>query len=75
MSVVDLKPGQRGVITHVGGEGAFRRRILELGLLPGVVLRLGPLGASSDPLTVLVRGMSLSLRRADAATIFVTVAP
>lgn len=60
-------------VVSISGKGAFRRRVLELGLLPGVaVVRTGqaPLG---DPLTFQVRGASLSLRRSEAATIAVEV--
>ena len=58
-------------VISIAGRGGFRRRVLELGLLPGVaVVRTGqaPLG---DPLTFQVRGASLSLRRSEAATIAV----
>ena len=61
--------GRQGVITRVDGEPSFRRRLMEMGLVPGTpVCRTGqaPLG---DPLRFRVRGMSLSLRRADAALI------
>jgi ferrous iron transport protein A len=53
-------------VVSVGGARAFRRRLLELGVLPGVPIqktRVAPLG---DPLEIEVRGASLSLRRAEA---------
>ena len=53
-------------VTHVAGEGSFRRRLMELGLVPGTrieVVGIAPLG---DPLELLVRGSSLSIRRAEA---------
>ena len=56
-------------ITHIGGEGSFRRRLLELGLVPGTrveLLRVAPLG---DPVELLVRGASLSIRKAEAGAI------
>lgn len=56
-------------VTRVGGDGAYRRRLLELGLVPGTpieVVRVAPLG---DPLELLVRGGSLSIRRAEAEVI------
>lgn len=64
-----LDVGMSGVVVSVGGSGPFRRRLLELGLVPGTsVARLGqaPLG---DPMTFRVRGTVLSLRREDAATV------
>ncbi len=56
-------------ITAVGGDRAFRRRLLELGFLPGVevqVLGAAPMG---DPLDIEVRGCRFSLRRAEADAI------
>jgi Fe2+ transport system protein FeoA len=56
-------------ITRIGGEGSFRRRLLELGLVPGTrveLLRVAPLG---DPVELLVRGASLSIRKAEAGAI------
>ena len=64
-----LLVGEEGVIEGVGGALGFRRRLLELGLVPGTrVVRTGqaPLG---DPLRFRMRDTSLSLRRVDAASI------
>lgn len=69
MTLGDLPIGAGGIIDRVGGPRAFRRRLLELGLLPGTkveVLRVAPLG---DPIEVLIRGYRLSLRREDAALV------
>jgi Fe2+ transport system protein FeoA len=66
LDLSDLKRGESAVITSIAGSGAFRRRLLELGLLPGTpVARAGkaPLG---DPLAFRIRGAVLSLRRRDA---------
>lgn len=65
--------GQRWRVTRVGGTRAFRRRLMELGLVPGTaveVIGVAPLG---DPVELLVRGCSLSVRRGEAAE--VTVEP
>lgn len=66
-TLAEARPGARVTITRVGGERSFRRRLLELGLLPGTsveVLRVAPLG---DPMELLVRGCYLSIRRGEAA--------
>lgn len=58
-------------VAAVSGERSFRRRIQELGLVPGTVvelLRVAPLG---DPLELRARGCLLSIRRAEAAAIAV----
>jgi ferrous iron transport protein A len=64
--------GEALQIVSVGGPRSFRRRLLELGLLPGCtvkVLRVAPLG---DPLELLVRDTHLSIRRNEAQQIFVS---
>ena len=66
-----LKPKERGTIVKVGGDGAVRRRILDMGVVPGTeveVVKVAPLG---DPLDLLIRGYHLSLRREEAREIFV----
>lgn len=62
----ELRPGQSAVLESVGGQGAFRRRLMEMGLLPGTTVRLVRGGGLSDLLELEVRGMFLSLRCADA---------
>ncbi len=62
----DLKPGQSAVICDLCGCGGCKRRLLELGLLPGqeiLVERVGPFG---EPIGIKVRGYHLSLRRGQA---------
>jgi Fe2+ transport system protein FeoA len=69
MTMDRLGSGQAARVLKVGGVGAFRRRLLELGVLPGTeVVRTGqaPLG---DPLSFRVRGAVLCLRRDQAAAI------
>ena len=65
----DLHIGKRGVIAKVDGSGAVRRRLLDMGLVPGCdvkVCKVAPLG---DPIEITVRGYQLSLRKAEAAMI------
>jgi Fe2+ transport system protein FeoA len=71
LTLDQLPIDETGVVREVGGSGGFRRRLLELGLVPGTpVLRTGqaPLG---DPLTFRVRGALLSIRRDDARAVAV----
>lgn len=53
-------------IQHVGGDRAFRRRLLELGFLPGVEVRVLGVAPMGDPLDIEIRGCRFSLRRAEA---------
>ena len=75
MTLDKLPLGKEAVITAVGGEGALRCHLLDMGLIPKtrvVVEKIAPLG---DPLELRVRGYSLSLRKEDAREIQVEVAP
>ena len=64
-----LGVGDAATIEYVGGERAFRRRIMELGFVPGTRVELVAVAPLGDPLEFLVRGSSLSIRRADAAEV------
>ena len=69
MTLDDLHMGKSGVILTVGGEGALRRRLLDMGLTPknpGFVRKVAPLG---DPIEVCLRGYELTLRKDDARKI------
>ena len=62
----EIKVGQRAKIVRVHGEGALRRRIMDMGLTRGTdiyVRKVAPLG---DPMELAVRGYELSVRKGDA---------
>lgn len=64
-------PGERGRIAHIDAAPGVTRRLMELGLVPGIeieMVRRAPLG---DPIEVSVRGLRLSLRRSEAGHIHV----
>jgi Fe2+ transport system protein FeoA len=63
----DLSPGCEAALLAVGGSRSFRRRLMELGLLPGTRVRVVRWVGIGDLLEVEVRGGHLSLRGADAA--------
>ena len=65
----DVKVGETAVIVRLHGEGALKRRIMDMGLTRGTevyVRKVAPLG---DPLELTVRGYELSLRKGDAELI------
>ncbi len=71
--LIELKPGEKGVIVKVVGVGSVRRRLLDMGLVKGaeiVVVRRAPLG---DPIEFQLKGYNLSLRKEEAKTVFVKV--
>ncbi len=62
----ETKVGQTVTVKKLNGEGAVKRRIMDMGLTKGTkvyVRKVAPLG---DPIEVTVRGYELSLRKADA---------
>ena len=64
-----IKIGGTAKVVKIHGEGAIRRRIMDMGITRGVeikVIKVAPLG---DPLEITVRGYELSLRKSDAAMI------
>lgn len=69
MTLRDLKPGESGTILKVGGKGALRRRLLEMGLTPGAKLSVQKTAPLGDPIEILIRGYHLTLRKDDAAEI------
>ena len=69
----ELKPGEVGRTVRILGPGSIRRRILDMGIVKGTeieVERVAPLG---DPVEVKIKGYHLSLRKEEAANIFVEV--
>lgn len=71
----DLRRGQSAVVSSIEGLRSFRRRLLEMGLVPGTevtVVNVAPLG---DPLFIEVRGSRWSLRHDEAAEILVSSEP
>jgi len=65
----ELKVGETGKIVRLNGEGAVKRRMMDMGLTKGTgvtVRKVAPLG---DPIELTVRGYELSIRKSEAATI------
>ena len=73
MTLDKLPLGQEAVITAVGGEGALRCRLLDMGLIPKTRVRVEKIAPLGDPPELRVRGYSLSLRKEDAGKIEVEV--
>ena len=69
MLLSEIQTGQIVQVVGIAGQSSFRRRLMELGLVPGTrveLLRVAPLG---DPVELLLRGASLSIRKAEAGVI------
>ena len=73
MTLDQLAHGSAATIRGVGGAGSFRRRLLELGMVPGTTIERSGQAPLGDPLTFRLRGSVLSLRRVDAEQVEVEV--
>ena len=73
MTLDKLPLGQEAMITAVGGEGALRLRLLDMGLIPKTTIRVEKIAPLGDPIELRVRDYALSLRKEDARNIQVEV--
>jgi ferrous iron transport protein A len=67
-----LYPGESGTVIHVEGSGQVRKRILDMGIVPGVrieVIRCAPMG---DPVELKLREYLLTLRKTEADSVIVS---
>lgn len=65
----DAAVGETVIVSKLMGEGAVKRRIMDMGITKGVAVYVRKVAPLGDPLEVTVRGYELSLRKADAALI------
>lgn len=69
MTLKDLKPGQEGIVVSIGEKGATRRRIMDMGVTPGAVVKVIKVAPLGDPIEINIRGYELSLRKDEASQI------
>lgn len=65
----DVKIGNWAKVVKLHGEGALRRRIMDMGITKGVEVRVRKVAPLGDPIEITVRGYELSLRKEDAQMI------
>lgn len=65
----DVKVGESATVKKLHGEGATKRRIMDMGITKGTNIKVRKLAPLGDPLELTVRGYELSLRKADAEMI------
>ena len=65
----DVKVGKSAKVVRVHGEGAIKRRIMDMGITKGVEIRVRKVAPLGDPMDLTLRGYELSLRKADAEMI------
>ena len=62
----ELLPGEQGRVVTVGGQGALRRRLLDMGITPRTLVTVEKIAPMGDPMELRLRGYGLSLRKQDA---------
>lgn len=65
----DVKVGENAVVVRLHGEGAVKRRIMDMGLTRGTEVHVRKVAPLGDPMELTVRGYELSVREADAEMI------
>lgn len=68
-SLKDVKVGESAIVRRLCGEGAVKRRIMDMGITKGVELYVRKVAPLGDPMELTVRGYELSVRKADAEMI------
>ena len=69
----ELKIGQHGKVIRIAAKDPIRKRILEMGITPGTEVNVKGVAPLGDPVEVLVRGYHLTLRKEEAANVYVEV--
>ncbi len=62
-------PGESGIVSEIAVTGLFRRRLLDMGITPGVEITLRKTAPLGDPIEITVRGYELSIRKSEAQAI------
>lgn len=72
MTLKEVKPGNSVQVVRLTGEGALKRRIMDMGITRGVTILVRKVAPLGDPIEINVRGYELSLRKSEAENILVT---
>lgn len=67
----DVKPGENVTVLKIQGEGAVKRRIMDMGVTKGSSIHLRKIAPLGDPIEITIRGYELSIRKSDAEKILV----
>ena len=67
----DIKVGSSAIVTQIGSIGALKRRLIDMGITPGVKIKVKKVAPLGDPIEINFRGYELSIRRSEALNIYV----
>lgn len=73
MTLDKLKIGQEAIVTAVGGEGALRLHMLDMGIIPKTKIMIRKVAPMGDPIEIHLRGYELSIRLEEARKIEVRI--
>lgn len=71
MTLKDAKVGSTVLVKKIEGEGAYKRRIMDMGITKGSELYIRKVAPLGDPVEITVRGYELSVRKSDAQCVIV----
>lgn len=69
MTLKDLRIGEKGTVVSIGEKGPVRRRIMDMGITPGAIIKVVKVAPLGDPIEIHIRGYELSLRKEEASQI------
>lgn len=69
MTVAELKLNQKGTVVKINGKGLIRKRLSEMGIVPGTLIRLERIAPLGDTINIRVKGYHLLLRKNEAKMI------
>lgn len=73
LKLTDLKIGERGRVVKITAEAEIKRRLLDMGIVPGAKVKVEKVAPLGDPIDIIVKGYHLSLRKEEASTITVEI--
>ncbi len=73
MKLSDLKVGQRAKIISIKNKGVIKRRLMDMGVLNGEILKIEKIAPFGDPIDIIIKNYHLSIRKAEAHEIEVEV--
>lgn len=68
-TINDLLVGQSAIVSQINCTGAMKRRLIDMGITPGVKVNLHKVAPLGDPVELKLRGYTLSIRRSEAMNI------
>lgn len=71
LTINDLTVGESALVLKINCEGAMKRRLIDMGITPGVKVLLHKIAPLGDPLELKLRGYLLSIRRSEAKNIYI----